>query len=201
MDSQGVVHMRRWNYVVAGLLIVMGVPLSVAADQGAVEERFAPGQRVRMDLSAGEYTIRAGRDDRIRVEWDTRDDESRRARVDIVARGSEATIVTRGPKHRFRVTIELPARTDITTRLSAGELRIRGISGDKDIRSLAGEVDIDVVRADDYGPVSAQVTAGELSARPFGVAKGGLFRSFSMRGPGRFSLRVRLMAGEIRLRQ
>lgn len=193
--------MRKWNYLVAGLLVAFGLPVSAAAEQGTVEEAFAPGQRVRMDLSAGEYTIRAGRDDRIRVEWDTRDDGDRRVRVRVDTHGSEATIVTRGPKHRFRVIIELPSRTDFTTHLSAGELRIRGIAGSKDIRSLAGEIDIDGVRADDYGRVSAEVTAGELSARPFNVTKGGLFRSFSTDGPGRYSLRVRLMAGEIRLRQ
>jgi len=192
--------MGRCAQVVAALLVVVGVPLPAAAQRGTVEEVFAPGQRVRMDLSAGGYTIRAGRDDRIRVEWSTREDEADRVRVKVVANGPEATIVTRGPKNHFRVVIELPSRTDLMTRLSAGDLRIRGISGSKDVSVWAGELDIDVARADDYGSVSASVTVGELSADPFGITKGGFFRSFSRQGPGRHTLRVRLTAGEIRLR-
>ena len=49
------------------LMVVVGVAwaTSAMAAEGATEKTFAPGQRVRMELSAGSYTIRAGRDDRI----------------------------------------------------------------------------------------------------------------------------------------
>jgi hypothetical protein len=43
------------------------------------------------------------------------------------------------------------------------------------------------------------VTAGDLNASAFDVKKGGLFRSFSWKGPGTYKLDVRLTAGDLRL--
>jgi hypothetical protein len=184
------------------LVLLAGVPLpAAAATQGSAEKTFAPGQRVWMDLSAGNYTIRAGRDDQILVRWESNDPDAAKVRVDIEVRGPEATIVSQGPSDHYRVTIELPARTDLTTRLSAGELTILGITGNKDVHSWAGNITIDVVRPDDYRSVSASVTAGEINARPFDVFKGGLFRSFSWKGPGSYTLKVSLTAGDLRFQQ
>ena len=76
---------------------------------------------------------------------------------------------------------------------------IRRVEGDKDVELHAGELDIDVVRAEDYKHVDAGVWAGELHAAAFRVAKEGLFRSFDWTGTGRYSLHAHLKAGEIRL--
>ena len=85
-------------------------------------------------------------------------------------------------------------------RLTAGELTIEGIDGNKDVSLHAGELDIDVGRAEDYRSVSASVWAGEVHASPFNVSKEGLFRSFSWSGKGAYTLEARLKAGEIDLR-
>ena len=106
-----------------------------------------------------------------------------------------------GPGHNdFRVTIRVPSRADLYVRLSAGELSLRGIEGNKDVELNAGEIDIDVGRAEDYGQVDAGLWAGEIEAAPFRMSKEGLFRSFDWRGPGKYRLHAHLMAGEIRLR-
>jgi hypothetical protein len=185
------------------LMVVCGVAwaTSAMAAEGATEKTFAPGQRVRMDLSAGGYKVQAGRDDRIVVRWDTQTGDADQVRVDLTVKGSEATLVTNGPRNHFNVVVELPAQTDITMRLSAGDLRIRGVAGSKDIRVWAGDVTVDVGRVEDYRTVDASVTAGDLSASAFHVSKGGLFRSFSWRGPGRYNLNVRLTAGDLKLRE
>ena len=151
-------------------------------------------------LSAGGYQITESPDNRIRVRWSVRD-QSQLARVEADAEvdGSEARIVLDGPTHHFQATIEVPSRSDLFVRLSAGELSIEDIVGDKDIRLRAGELRIEVGRPEDYSHVEASVWAGELSAAPFRVAKGGLFRSFEWRGDGEYKLRARLRAGELRL--
>ena len=59
---------------------------------------------------------------------------------------------------------------------------------------------IEVGPREDYRSVQASVTAGDLSARPFDVTKGGLFRSFSWQGQGKYSLTARLTAGDLTLR-
>ena len=113
--------------------------------------------------------------------------------------GTEAKLVTDGPSRKFHVRIEVPRRSDLYVRLTAGDLALRGIEGDKDVELHAGELDIDVVRPEDYRRVEATVWAGELQAAPFNVMKEGLFRSFTASGQGKYRFRAHLKAGELRL--
>ena len=171
-----------------------------AQQEGSTEKPFAAGGQVRMDLSAGDYTIEPGQDNRIVVRWDTRaSDSTTPVKVDIRVEGMAATITTSGPRNNFKVVIELPAREDLRVGISAGNLKIRGITGSKDVESWAGNIDIAVGKSSDYATVDASVTAGDLVASAFNTTKGGLFRSFSWKGPGRYTLRVKLTAGNVRL--
>jgi hypothetical protein len=100
------------------LMVVGGVAwaTSVMAAEGATERVFAPGQRVKLDLSAGGYTVQADRDDRIVVRWDTQSGDADEVKVDLTVKGSEATLVAKGPRNHFNVVVELPARTDLVMR-------------------------------------------------------------------------------------
>jgi hypothetical protein len=84
-------------------------------------------------------------------------------------------------------------------RLTAGELSVDKVEGNKDIGLHAGEIDIDVVRPEDYHSVSASVWAGEVHAAPYHLSKEGLFRSVDWTGKGPYRLEARLKAGEVRL--
>ncbi len=170
----------------------------------SLERAFAPAGIVRLDLSAGDYRVARGEDDRIRVNWETRDVESlNQSRVGVTVRGKEAAINTSGPRrfggNRFRVDIELPRRTDLHLRMTAGDLTIAGIEGHKDVFLRAGDLTIEVADPTQYKQVNASVTAGDISARPFGFSTGGLFRNFASTGPGRYQLRARLWAGDLKL--
>jgi hypothetical protein len=169
-----------------------------AAD--ALDRPFPSGGRVEMDLSAGEYRLTGIPEDRIHVEWRI-GDASRPSdvRTSLDVRGSTARLSTDGPQGNFRVSIQIPSRSDLHLRLTAGELNVEGIEGSKDIELHAGEINIDVGKAEDYARVDLSVWAGEIQAAPFNVVKGGLFRSFGWRGSGRYRLRASLKAGEVRL--
>ncbi len=182
-------------------LILTGLAAPTAAGQssGKLERPFAPGRHVWMDLSSGTYIVQAGGDDKVVVRWDTNDPDSNNIKVSLDARGNDAAIVTSGGSEHFRVIVEVPPRTDVTSRLSAGDFRIEGVSGNKDLSSWAGNVVVEVRRPEEYRSVSASVTAGDLNASAFDVKKGGLFRSFSWKGPGTYTLEVRLTAGDLRL--
>lgn len=164
-----------------------------------IEHAFPAGGRIRMDLSAGEYRIEASQEDRIRMHWVSDDRKRRRPIIQAEVHGTEATLSTDGPTRKFRVRIEVPKRSDLHVRLTAGDLALRGIEGDKDIELHAGELDIDVVRPEDYRRVEATVWAGELQAMPFNVMKEGLFRSFNWTGQGKYRFRAHLKAGEMRM--
>ena len=161
---------------------------------------FGANGTISLELSAGEYRISAGRDDRIRLRWSVRR-QSQLSEVEAYADvdGAEATIVMDGPANEFHAVIEVPARSDLHLRLSAGELSIEDVVGDKDLRLHAGEVRVDVGNPETYRRVRASVWAGELRAEPFRRRTGGLFRSLDWRGDGEHDLRVRLKAGELRL--
>jgi len=189
--------------LLAGSMLLVSLAMAAAqtTPSDSLERTFAAGGKVRMSLSAGDYTIRAGlSEDKIRVRWSTKNPEQMsQVRVTAEVRGSEAKLETDGPKNDFHVEIELPRRTDLYVRLSAGDLKIGEILGDKDVESRAGDLRIEVGRPEDYAHVDASVTVGDLDARPFGASKGGLFRSFKWNGTGRHRLHAHLGAGDLRL--
>jgi hypothetical protein len=121
-----------------------------------------------------------------------------KATVDV--RNQDATVTTDGPSSKgLRVIIQVPERSDLYVRLTAGDLRLEDIRGNKDIGLHAGDVRIDVGRAEDYHAVHASVWAGDIHAQPFHVTKGGLFRSFDWSGKGPYRLHAKLKAGDLRL--
>jgi hypothetical protein len=188
---------RRAVYV--GLILSgLAVPAAGGQKEGKLERPFAPGRHLWMDLSSGTYIVQSGADDKVAVRWDSTDPDSN-IKVSLDARGNDAAIVTTGDSAHCRIIVQVPARTDVTSRLSAGDFRIQGISGNKDISSWAGNVVIEVRSREEYKSVTASVTAGDLDASAFDVKKGGLFRSFSWKGPGAYELIVRLTAGDLRL--
>jgi len=171
-----------------------------SATSNSLERSFVPNGRIRMDLSAGQYRISGSSDNRIRVAWSVRDSAKlSRVRARAEVRGSDATITTDGPQNDFRVSIDIPMRADLHVRLTAGELTVEHVQGNKDISSHAGEVDIYAGSPAEYRRVEASVWAGELHVGPFGRDTEGLFRSFDWRGKGPYTLSAHLKAGELRL--
>ena len=184
-------------------LLLLTVPVVGQSDwkqTGSIERDFAAGGLVRLDLSAGDYVVEGTSSDKIRLTWHTRTtDEARQVKVDATISGSEATVTSEGPDNHFRVEIEVPRRSDLELRMTAGDLEIVGIEGDKDVHLRAGDLSIEVGDPSAYKLVTGSVTAGDIDASPFGITKGGLFRSFTHEGKGKFNLRAKMWAGDLRL--
>lgn len=169
-----------------------------ASGRDRTEQSFPQGGQIFMDLSAGGYSVVGTDEAKIRVKWSTQDPAHMDdVEVRVGVEGKTARIDTDGPSDNFRVEIEVPKRADLTIRLSAGEITVRGIEGHKDVSAWAGELKIGVGKAADYRSADASVTAGEIDGAAFGVNKGGVFRSFRHDGKGKYDLRVRLTAGKI----
>lgn len=184
--------------VLVGFQVIGTAQTTERPDQ--IERPFPRGGRIMMDLSAGSYTIRGGAVDSIRVRWETRDPRDMSSvRTDVVVTGTNATLRTRGPKNNFKVSVDVPAVADIQLDLSAGELTLRGIEGNKSVSMWAGEVTVEVGDPQLYRRVDLTVRAGEIQASPFGATRGGLLRSFRWDGTGKYTLIARLFAGEVKL--
>ena len=180
--------------------VTFGQPI---ADDNTIERSFAEGGIVTLNLSPGDYMLRAGAGDRIRVLWraegSEHDKDMRKIQVatDIIDR--VASIRTKGPTNHARFTIELPAHSDVHLRVRAGDVRIEGIEGNKDVRMTAGDLHIDV-EPDSLRHVHASVTFGDLKAPSLGIDKDGIRNRFDWFGSGEYTLDARLFAGDVTLR-
>lgn len=182
-------------------LAPLGASPQKASDAKFVERPFRGGGTVSLDLSAGAYVVRGTPEDAIVVRWQAREpSDAARVQTELVTDGAVASIRTRGPKDGLRFEIDLPQRSDINLSLSAGDLRIRGLEGNKTVSMWAGDVTIEVGSPDQYRNVEASVRVGDLTMLAFGLGNtGGLFRSRSWSGPGRYSIKATLTAGDLKL--
>jgi hypothetical protein len=179
-----------------------GLIFAQSRPERSVQQKFISGAVIRMHLEAGGYTISAGDTENIRVTYQANSEEQlKRVRVEIKCNAASADIHIRDtPNNNFKATIEVPRRSDLWVRLSAGELMVEDVEGDKNLEVRAGRIQADVPHPEQYGHRDASVLTGSIAATAFEVSKGGLFRSFEQSGPGRFRLHAHVMTGEIVLR-
>ena len=197
------VPMTRGLIAVASLALGAITFGQTRADGHSIEHWFAYGGIVTLHLSWGDYTGRGGARDRVRVEWrgENPDDEKKTKDITVVTDIFERvmTIRTKGPTTHARFTIEIPARSDIHLRVRAGDVRIEGIEGHKNVRMTAGDLHIEVAPGS-LRHVHASVTFGDLTAHSLGVDKDGIKNSFDWFGDGQYTLDARLFAGDVVLR-
>ncbi len=163
------------------------------------DKPFAPGGAITLQLSAGSYDVRAAADDRIRV---TLSGNIGDTKVDVTtAEGHAEVVVKDTPHNNFHALIELPAASDLVTNLTAGELTVAAITGNKQIDSNAGNVTVDIADPNAYAEVDASLKAGDIQAEPFGGSKSGVLPHFTWSGPGKYKLHASLGAGNLVLRK
>ena len=163
-----------------------------------VEAKFVRAGRVRMDLCSSGIEIVGTDQPAVRVSYYPERDHVR-VRLDIS--GDRADLRITGCGHNnFHARIEIPKSSGLYVRMLAGQLDVDGITGDKDIELSFGQLNVDVGKTEQYARVDASVNSGQISASPFDVEKGGLFRSFDQRGPGTYRLHTHVGTGQIDLR-
>ena len=191
-----------WPGLALAAIVAFAPAYLCAGDEGAdeLDKPFVDGGKVTIYLSAGDHRITESDDDHIRVRWradDRRRGEDVDARVDID--GSTAKIEIDGPRKNFRTVIQVPQHSDLTIRLSAGELSVDRVVGNKDIRLRAGDLSIEVGDGEQYALVEGSLWAGDIDARPLNSEASGLFRSIEWKGEGEHELSFHLYAGDVTL--
>lgn len=159
------------------------------------------GEQLRLDLEACGITVLPSEDGHLRMRYVGREARSLgevRLRFEPAAAPARFRLEDT-PREGFEVELQVPKRVDLDLHMSAGEVKIRGIEGSKQVRLGAGEIRIEVGDPSRYGPVSASVWVGEVNPGPFGETKGGFFRSISHQGPGPYTLLAKVKTGEVRL--
>src|SRR5580658_5073027 len=168
----------------------------------SARREFVSGGTIRFHLEAGGYRIAPGDSENIVVTCHANSEEQlKRVKVEIKRIGSSADVyVSETPHNNFEATIQVPRSSNLWVRLSAGEVAVEDVEGDKDVRVFAGNIQIDVPHPEQYGHRDASVMTGSIDASAFDVSKDGLFRSFEQHGPGKYRLHAHVIAGEIDLR-
>src|SRR5271165_2772912 len=107
---------------------------------------FHSGGKLRMYLRSGDFRIVGGQDNKITVRISGRN-AYRASDVRVQLEGSDNSAdltVSGGPKNDLEVTIEIPKKTGLFVRMSAGNLELQHVTGDKDAELHAGELVIEV---------------------------------------------------------
>ena len=161
------------------------------------DKPFVADGKIDLDLDGGGYEIKVASDNHIRIAVS----DTRTTKVDVTISGSQANVKIKDTPHsNFRAIVEVPASADVVVRLTGGELKMDAITGNKDVESYGGNVQIAVGDPNDYAHVDAAVKAGDLDASAFGGSKSGLLQDFAWSGRGKYTLRAHLGAGNLVLR-
>lgn len=163
---------------------------------------FPSGSKLNIQLRSGDIRIVGREDNKITVRVDSKDwEKAKEVKVRFDRSDTTAELkISGGPRNDLRITVEIPKATGLFVRMSAGQLELTDITGDKDLELHAGELIVGVGSPADYSHVEASVTTGDISAAPFGEDHGGLFRSFKKSGNGKYKLYAHVGAGDLTLR-
>jgi Putative adhesin len=171
-------------------------PASIAPQR--FEFGFNQGGKLRLDLGAGDVDVVGSPENKIIVTYMTsRPDQAKNVHVETNLKDTWGTVKVSGPHNNFKYTVQIPQKTNLYLRLSAGDLDVKGITGSKDIESHAGDIRVEAGDPAHYGEVDASVTMGDLNMPRFGVNKGGISRSYKTTGKGEYRLHVHLWAGDL----
>ena len=191
---------------IAIIAFLLAPALAVPGDSNDIstQAKFPSGGSVEVNLSSGAYVIAGTDSGTIRVTYGCNSpNRLREVKVTVKAGQSNARVLIENTpdSDNFHASIEIPRRSDLRVRLTAGDLKVENIEGNKDVEGRAGDLEIEVPHPEQYGRRDASVLAGDLDASAFNVSKSGLFRSFQQTGPGKYRLHAHLMAGNLALIQ
>lgn len=180
------------------LLCLAGLSWAKLQPESSLQLDLAPGQALKLELSAGDYRIAPGQSGRVVVISQSQNSHKTKPRFGVDISPTEASVKVNAPED-YVALIEVPETSNLKVHLNGGRLQVNGVNGDKDIESNAGVVTIDMGKPENYGRVEASVDMGHIEAAPYDVVQEGSARSFQRQGPGSYRLHAHVGTGEIRL--
>jgi ketosteroid isomerase-like protein len=159
-----------------------------------------PAGQVELRVRYGDVHILPAQDSQISITYTMHSKHSdfiQKVEPRFEVRGSKATLAIKAPRNgSVDVDLKVPVQTDVYLRLSAGDVTIGPIEGNKDVETHAGDIEVDIARAASYGTVDASTHAGDV-AGPFGRPHGWIGKSLKYQGAGPYRLHAHTFAGDI----
>lgn len=176
-----------------------------------IERNLGSGGALRLDMNVGKLHVQRNPDAHkieLKIAPQSFDDEHRTSgwvkQFDV--QGDRGVIRLELPKangnqHNAEVTISVPAETALKVELGVGELAIEGVRGEKELSVGVGQLTVAVASAEEYGPVEASVTIGDVRDEVFHKEdKGGFFRTEKLTGRSSYPLKARVGIGQVLLK-
>src|SRR5260370_18550451 len=118
---------------------------------------FPSGSNLRLHLRSGEFRIVGRNDNRIAVHLNGRNADNARDLTVRFRRSDNDGYLPAfgGPNNNLEVTTEIPSSAILFIRMTAGDLTVEGVSGDKDVELHFGDLTIALGNAADYSHVDA----------------------------------------------
>src|SRR6478752_5278298 len=185
------------------LPFLLAVPVTIAFAQNSHERRYElkpdPNWPLSIELGSGDYQIIPSASDSITVIYQEDTPKQRKIEVQIGSGHGQNYLKIAGPKSKFHAVIEVPRKTDLRVRMTAGELSIGDVEGNKDIEVIAGNLELNSLRPQDYARADFSVRIGDVYA-PLLKTRSGPLRSFKSAGPGKYRLHAHVGVGDMTLR-
>lgn len=187
------------------LPFLLALYTAVAWGQNSHERRYElkpdPNWPLSIELKSGDYEIVPSASDCIAVVYqvDGPEDQSK-IEVQIASGHGQNSLKIAGAKSNFHAVIEIPRKTNLKVRMTAGELHVGNVEGNKDIEMDAGNLELNELRPQDYARADFSVRVGDVDAPMFKTVKAGLWRSFRTQGPGKYHLHAHIGFGDLTLR-
>jgi hypothetical protein len=129
------------------LPLLLAVSALLTWGQTSHERRYElrpdPNLPLEIELGSGDYQIVPSASDSIAVVYDEGTaDTLRNVKVQIDSGHGQNHLKIAGLKSNFHAVIEVPRKTDLRVRMSAGGLTIGDVEGNKDIEVMAGNLEL-----------------------------------------------------------
>jgi len=187
------------------LPFLLALSVSLTWGQTSHERRYElrpdPNWPLEIELGSGDYQIVASDSDSIAVVYDDSNaDAAHKVKVQIDSGHGQNHLKIAGRKSNFHAVIEVPRKTDLRVRMSAGGLTIGDVEGNKDIEIVAGNLELNSLRPQDYAQADFSVRIGDVYAPLVKTTKTRLRQSFRTAGPGKYKLHAHVGVGDMTLR-
>jgi len=158
---------------------------------------------LRLHLHDGDFRIIGSDSDEVTIHTDGKNRaQTSKMQVQLKRTGDSLDITfLHVPRNEVQVTIAVPKQTNLYARMRGGDLSVDGVTGDKDLELMGGDLRIQVPDPREYGPVDLSVRFGDVSANQFGNPKGWIGNSLKRDGNGRYRLHAHVFAGDLTLKR
>lgn len=196
-----------------GLAICQPQRLMASSQQTLVlSERLPANGTLVLTLNVGDVHIVPNSDaDRLRVEIqaDSSLEEERSWVKQFEVAGDRATVEIKSPKDHEHcvscysnreVTVYIPQQTAIKLEVEIGDVTVKAIKGDKQIRLGIGDLSIGVGDQNEYGRIDLSTRIGDVDDSVYhSEAHGFLGKSETIGRGGRYHLRAHVGIGDLKL--